>query len=322
MHGSVHPFITILLLVGWTSSAIAGRPGPEDPTAAEKRWAAWELRQALDDQSPFRALPWRCVGPVVQGGRLVDIAVHPDDPYTFYAAYASGGLWKTTNNGLSFEPLFDDQPTMIMGDIALDPQDPQTVWVGTGENNSSRSSYSGLGVFRSRDGGETSSTWASTMPTASGASSSIRANSDRVLVAVLGALYTGHSERGLYLTTDGGTTWRRVLEGKKHDRVHRPRAGSGEPGSALCLELGTQSAAPGTSSRAARARASGAAMTAAIPGNGSMAGSPAASTSGASGWPRRRPRHARSTPSWTTRRRSRTTSTRTAARSPRASCAG
>lgn len=194
--------------------ADAARPRPSGPTPAQDRVEAWELRQELDAASPFAGLDWRCVGPVVQGGRLVDIAVHPDDPYTFYVAYASGGLWKTTNNGLSFEPLFDQQPTMIMGDIALDPQNPRTLWVGTGENNSSRSSYSGLGVFRSDDGGESFRPMGLEQTDRIGRILVDPRDSDRVLVAALGSLYTDHSDRGLYLTTDGGQTWQQVLAGE------------------------------------------------------------------------------------------------------------
>jgi photosystem II stability/assembly factor-like uncharacterized protein len=214
MRRSVHILITLFVLVCAAQPALAGRPRPDGPTPAEERWEAWELRQQLDEESLFAGLPWRCVGPVVQGGRLVDIAVHPDDPYTFWVAYASGGLWKTTNNGLSFEPLFDDQPTMIMGDIALDPRDPSTIWVGTGENNSSRSSYSGLGVFRSTDGGETFEHMGLSDADRIGRILVDPRDGNRVLVAVLGALYTEHSERGIFLTTDGGTTWERVLAGE------------------------------------------------------------------------------------------------------------
>ncbi len=97
-------------------------------------------------------LEWRDVGPVVQGGRLVDIEGVPGEPYTFYVAYASGGVWKTTNNGISFEPLFDDQPSIIIGDMALDPSNPQRIFVGTGENNSSRSEQLVALLVRRRGG--------------------------------------------------------------------------------------------------------------------------------------------------------------------------
>ena len=191
---------------------LAERPDGAAPADADARQAAWERHRELGEASLFRGLEWRPIGPVVQGGRIVDIAAVPGAPYSFYVAYASGGLWKTTNNGVTFEPLFDDQPTIIMGDIAVDPQSPQTVWVGTGENNSSRSSYSGMGVFRSDDGGDS---WQ-----AKGLVNSDRIgrilvdprDSDRVLVAVIGKLYTPGGERGVYRTTDGGETWMHVFQ--------------------------------------------------------------------------------------------------------------
>ena len=150
--------LSALLLV----SAAQARPRPDKPADFDDKQAAWQMHQAMEAGSPYAGLMWRSVGPVVQGGRLVDLEVVPGQPYTFYAAYASGGLWKTSNNGHSFEPLFDDQPSIIMGDIAVDPNNPETVWVGTGENNSSRSSYGGMGVYRSDDGGRT---WGSGIPT-------------------------------------------------------------------------------------------------------------------------------------------------------------
>lgn len=192
---------------------LAARPAPAGPSTAAAREAAWERHQALVASSPFHGLPWRCVGPVVQGGRVVDIESAPGAPYTFYVAYASGGLWRTTNNGVTFEALSDDEPTMIMGDVAVDPQRPETLWVGTGEANSSRSSYGGMGVYRSDDRG---TTWRH-----AGLAESDRIgrvlvdprDSDRVYVAALGKLYTSGGQRGIYRTLDGGTTWEQVLAG-------------------------------------------------------------------------------------------------------------
>ncbi|UCC83955.1 MAG: glycosyl hydrolase, partial [Gemmatimonadota bacterium] len=203
-----------VLLVLVTDAFAQRRPRPEGPPAAEERQQAWERHQELDRTTLFKGLKWRDVGPVVQGGRLVDIEGVPGEPYTFYVAYASGGVWKTTNNGISFEPLFDDQPSIIIGDMALDPSNPQRIFVGTGENNSSRSSYGGAGVFRSDDGGET---W-----TLVGLEGSDRIgrilvdprNPDRVFVAVLGKLYTPGGQRGVYRSDDGGDTWQLVLAGE------------------------------------------------------------------------------------------------------------
>jgi len=189
------------------------RPRPEAAADFGDKQAAWQVHQSLVASSPFTGLEWRSVGPIVQGGRLVDLEVVPGQPYTFYAAYASGGLWKTSNNGHSFEPLFDHQASIIMGDIAVDPNHPETVWVGTGENNSSRSSYGGMGVYRSDDGGQN---WRYM-----GLGDSDRIgrilvdpnDSDRIYVATLGKLYTPGGQRGVFRSTDGGESWQQVLAG-------------------------------------------------------------------------------------------------------------
>jgi len=205
--------VCLALLAFSVPPLVAQRPAGSGPATYDEKMAAWEVRERLEEESLFNGLEWRSVGPVIQGGRVVDIATVPGEPYTFYVAYASGGLWRTTNNGVSFEPIFDDQPTLIMGDIEVDPRNPATVWVGTGENNSSRSSYGGLGIFRSDDRGES---WRHV-----GLSESDRIgrilvdprDSNRVYVATLGKLYTPGGERGVYRTTDGGESWEQVLAG-------------------------------------------------------------------------------------------------------------
>jgi photosystem II stability/assembly factor-like uncharacterized protein len=146
----------------------------------------------------------------VFGGRVVDVDVHPDDPTAFLVAYASGGLWKTTNNGHSFEPLFEQESVMTLGDVAADWRNGR-IWVGTGEVNSSRSSYAGVGMFLSRDGGRT---WAHKGLAESHHIGRVvlhPADTNTLWVAVLGHLYSPNPERGVYKTSDGGDTWRKVL---------------------------------------------------------------------------------------------------------------
>ena len=130
----------------------------------------------------------------------------------FYVATATGGLWKTDNNGTSFEPIFDDQPTSNIGDVALAPSDDQIVWVGTGESSLRNSTYSGEGVFKSLDGG---SSWKFMGLRESHHIGRIIIhphNPEIVYVAAQGHLYTENPERGVYKTTNGGKTWSKSLE--------------------------------------------------------------------------------------------------------------
>jgi len=122
-------------------------------SAQDERLAANKFRKASTDQSIASHIPSENIGPTVFSGRVSDIAVNPSNPSEFYVAYASGGLWHTNNNGTSFTPKFDHEAVMTIGDIAVD-WDTKTIWVGTGEVNSSRSSYAGVGMYKSTDAGE------------------------------------------------------------------------------------------------------------------------------------------------------------------------
>ncbi|NMM49359.1 WD40/YVTN/BNR-like repeat-containing protein [Marinigracilibium pacificum] len=172
---------------------------------------AYSKRQALRSSSPVKDLPVRNIGPIVQGGRIVDIEVNPENVYEFYVAYASGGVFKTTNNGQSFESIFDNQRTIGVGDIALAPSNSQIIYVGGGENNSSRSSYAGDGVYRSDDGGLTWQFLGLEGIQHTGRIIVHPGNPDKVWVAAMGNLYSSNEERGVYLTTDGGKTWEKTL---------------------------------------------------------------------------------------------------------------
>ena len=162
-------------------------------------------------QSYIEDASLRWVGPANHSGRIVDLAVNPKDHNVWYIAAASGGVWKTVNHGLSFTHVFGQSQPCTIGDIALDPSKPDTIWVGTGEGNNQRSSYWGDGIYKSADGGKT---WKNVGLRGSHHIGRIvvdPANGDRVLVASLGHLYSPGGERGLYLTEDGGGTWKRVL---------------------------------------------------------------------------------------------------------------
>jgi len=185
-------------------------PNPIPPTPAKERIESFQQRQALEKNSIVNEIEFQSVGPTVISGRVTDIAVKESDPSHFYVAYASGGLWKTENNGTSFEPLFDKEAVMTIGDIAVNWKD-NIIWIGTGEVNSSRSSYSGIGMYKSTDGGET---WQHKGLDESHHIGRIilhPENPNIAWVAVLGHLYSPNKERGIYKTINGGDTWEQVL---------------------------------------------------------------------------------------------------------------
>jgi len=164
------------------------------------------------EEEALKSMNYRSIGPTRQSGRFVDFAVPKQEPYTFYAATGSGGLWKTTNNGQTFESIFDYENVFSIGDIAVAPSDPKIVWVGTGEANNSRSTYWGDGVYKSIDAGKT---WTNMGLKESHHIGRIVIDPDNpniVYVAALGHLYSENPERGLYKTTDGGKTWDKILD--------------------------------------------------------------------------------------------------------------
>ena len=169
-----------------------------------------------DDTTPLQraiaGLGLRSIGPALMGGRIADIAIHPDRPTTWYVAVGSGGVWKTTNAGITWESLFDDQASYSIGCIRIDPSRPEVIWVGTGEAVSGRHVAWGDGVYRSGDGGET---WSCMGLERSEHISDILIDprdGDVVYVAAEGPLWSAGGERGLFKTTDGGATWAPALE--------------------------------------------------------------------------------------------------------------
>ncbi len=160
----------------------------------------------------FSNIQLRLIGPAVFGGRVSDIAVNPFNKNEFYVSFASGGVWKTTNAGTTFTPIFDKEGSFSIGCIAVDPNNPYIVWVGTGENNSQRSVSWGDGVYKSIDGGKT---WKNVGLKNSEHIGKIvihPKNSDIVYVAAQGPLWGPGGDRGLYKTTDGGKSWQQVLK--------------------------------------------------------------------------------------------------------------
>ncbi len=181
-------------------------------TVSKQGVKAQKLPDNIVDKIHFRS-----IGPTRQGGRYVEFSVVEKSTKVIYAATASGGLWKSVNNGISWKPIFDNEAVISIGAVEVDQRDTSIVWVGTGEANNSRSSYWGDGVYKSTNGGKT---WTNMGLPESGHIGRILVdpkNSNVVYVAALGHLYKDNPERGLYKTTNGGKTWRKVLEVKRDD---------------------------------------------------------------------------------------------------------
>ena len=187
---------------------VMGGPGVLPPLTPEVR--AQDVDQSLVAEV-VSGLALREIGPAVMGGRIADIAVHPHRSSTWYIAVGSGGLWKTTNAGVTWDPVFEDQPVYSIGDVAIDPSNPDVIWVGTGENVSGRHVGWGDGVYRSRNGGET---WENVGLRDSQHIGKILVDprdSRVVLVAAEGSLWAPGGDRGVYRSTDGGDSWTLVL---------------------------------------------------------------------------------------------------------------
>jgi photosystem II stability/assembly factor-like uncharacterized protein len=180
------------------------------PTPAAERLKAAEQRKALLQKSLVNNTSFRNIGPSIMSGRVVDVDVNPDDPTEFYVAYASGGLWYTTNNGQSFVSVFDSEDILTLGDVAVNWK-TRTIWLGTGEVNSSRSSYAGIGMYRSSNNGKTWDYLGLPESQHIGKILLHPTDNNTVWVAALGHLYSPNKERGIYKTTDGGKTWKQTL---------------------------------------------------------------------------------------------------------------
>jgi len=206
-------FIHLLIFIILASTVFSQSRFEENPvpfTPSEKRLSDYNNLIKARGNSLVKNIEFRSVGPTVMSGRVVDIEVNPADPTVFYAAYASGGLWKTSNNGISFNPVFDNEASISIGDIAVDWKN-NIIYVGTGENNSSRSSYSGTGIYKSTDDGKS---WQNIGLTESHRIGRIIIdpfNPNVLIVAALGHLFSSNPERGIYKTTDGGKNWKQTL---------------------------------------------------------------------------------------------------------------
>jgi len=178
--------------------------------------------QAAKNKAIIKAvsgLQLRGIGPALMGGRIADIAVSPTHPSTWYVAAGSGNLWKTTNSGITWQPVFEQQSSYSIGTVSIDPNHTETVWVGTGENVSGRHVGWGDGIYKSDNGGKNWQRMGLDKSEHIGKILIDPRNSDVVLVAAEGPLWASGGDRGVYKTEDGGKTWQLVLEIDKNTGV-------------------------------------------------------------------------------------------------------
>ena len=214
-----------LALVAMTLGLLAVRaegPFPSQTPAATQTPSPARSATATPTPSPtptpinwssdpmLKRFVWRGIGPASMGGRIDDIAAVESNPYIYYVGFATGGVWKTTNNGTTFQPIFDTYSTASIGDIAIAPSNLEIVWVGTGEANNRQSSSIGDGIYKSTDGGKTFTKMGLENSQTIARIVIDPKDPNTVYVAVLGHLFGANKERGVYKTTDGGKTWNNV----------------------------------------------------------------------------------------------------------------
>lgn len=188
--------------------------------AQRKKKSSDDQPKSAFEELSISGLKFRSIGPAFTSGRIADFAVNPENPSEFYVATAAGGVWKTTNRGLNFKPVFDNQGSYSIGVVEMDPNNHNVVWVGSGENNNQRSVAYGDGVYKSLDGGKS---WVNKGLKNSehiGMIAIDPSNSDVVYVAATGPVWSAGGDRGLYKTTDGGDTWNKILDISEHTGVH------------------------------------------------------------------------------------------------------
>ncbi len=207
-HLRVRSLLAVVVLLAFASTTAFAQY-----TSAEERLERYERHVAMTKSSPYSGLSWQFVGPTNISGRMTDVAVVEPrgDNYTMYVAGASGGVWKTTNEGTTWDPVFEHGPSTSIGDVTVAPSNPNIVWIGTGEANIFRSSMAGAGVFKSTNAGKS---WA--YMGLAGTHTIARiiihpTNPDIVYVSASGHEWGHNDERGVYKTTDGGETWTKIL---------------------------------------------------------------------------------------------------------------
>jgi len=196
-------FVLFMVALFLTSTVIVAKKKEEKKEEEPKSFVNSDL---------VSGLKWRSIGPAWASGRIADFAVNPKNPKEYYVGVASGNVWKTANNGTTWKPVFDKHGSYSIGVVELDPNNPNVVWVGTGENNHQRALGYGDGVYKSLDGGKSFKNMGLKESRQIGGIVIDPRNSDIVFVAAEGSAWGPGEERGLYKTTDGGETWNKVLE--------------------------------------------------------------------------------------------------------------
>ncbi|MEO7266070.1 MAG: hypothetical protein ABIW38_14230 [Ferruginibacter sp.] len=198
--------ITISILLSF--NAIAQKKDLPDSVADDKKGPM--------QTATFAGLKFRSIGPALVSGRIVDLAVNPKNTSEYYIAAGNGGVWKTKNAGITFNPVFDGQVSFSIGCVTLDPNNPNVVWVGSGENNNQRVVGYGDGVYKSEDAGKSWKIMGLTKSEHIGMIKVDPTNSDIIYVAAYGPLWNSGGERGIYKSIDGGKTWKQILSVSEH----------------------------------------------------------------------------------------------------------
>ena len=237
MRGQVRTRLLVWVGLGWL--AIGGGGTLAVQQQAQEPAAPRPINESPDPL--LKRFTWRSIGPAVMGGRIDDIAVDESNPSTMYVGYATGGIWKTVNNGTTWTPIFDEYPVASIGDIELAPSNPSIIYVGTGEPNNRQSSSFGAGIYKSTDAGRTFEYMGLKETQTIAKVVAHPKDPNIVYVAAAGHLFGPNPERGVYKTTDGGKDLDEHEVHRQRHRLHRSRDAPDQPEHAV---RGVVSAAP------------------------------------------------------------------------------
>ncbi len=211
------------------SEKISGKEVKKETGKEDKEEKKEKKGDSVYNSALVSGLKFRSIGPAFCSGRIADFAVNPKNHSEWYVAVASGHVWKTVNNGTTFEPIFDNYGSYSIGCVVIDPNNTNVVWVGTGENNHQRALGYGNGVYKSQDGGKSFKNMGLKDSRQIGKILIDPRNSDIIYVAAEGSVWGPGGDRGLYKSTDGGKSWKRVLEISENTGVNNVLADPRNP---------------------------------------------------------------------------------------------